>query len=181
MLASMRFKNYIWPYNPKTFEMEYRRKVIQHKIPFSGTATQNLGPKACVFKGYGEFAGSNAYKQFKALAEVFREDSPGILSHPLWPSVNAYFTKLELKQEPQEDYVRYSFEFTECSETVKNRSGRITVSEAIHMVKIGETLGSIAADNNTELEKLIILNPNIKNANILAPGTEVKLGGEVKK
>ncbi len=173
MLASMRFKDYIWPFNPKTFEMEYRRKIIQHKIPFSGNITQNMGPVACVFKGEGEFVGENAYKQFKALAAVFYEDTPGILTHPLWPTVQVYFTKLQLMQEPQTNYVRYSFEFEEWGNGKESIAKKGYVKELTHMVKAGETLGSIAAVKGTSLDKLIKLNPNVKNPNILPPGSTI--------
>lgn len=174
MLSSMRFKHYIWPYNPKTFEMEYRRKIIQHRLPFSGIVSQNMGTNARVFKGEGEFTGKNAYEQFKALANVFSEDTPGILTHPLWPSVNVYFTKLVLKQEPQENYVKYSFEFEECPSAVgKEKAAAIGV--ALHRVASGETMGAIAANNNTSLDNLIVLNPGIKNPNIIAPGTMIRI------
>lgn len=175
MLASMRFKDYIWPHNPRTFEMEYRRKVIQYRIPFSGIVSQNMGINACVFKGEGEFVGLNAYKRFTELAAVFYEDTPGMLSHPLWPSANVYFTKLKLMQEPQEDYVKYSFEFEECLDGKASAAGREYIKRATHIVKPGETLGSIAADNNAELSELIILNPEIKNLNVLTPESMIIL------
>lgn len=182
MLASMRFKTYVWPHNPKTFETEYRRKIVQHRIPFSGIVSQNMGTDACVFKGEGEFAGKNAYKRFAELAAVFYEDTPGVLSHPLWPSANVYFTKLELLQEPQEDYVRYSFEFEECLSGEKSPLGGEFVTLATRIVKPGETLGSIAAEISSNLVELLALNPWIKNGNVLTPNTEivVKSGGTGK-
>ena len=179
MLASMRFKDYVWPYNPRTFEIEYRRKLVQHRLPLSGAISQNMGPSARIFKGEGEFVGPNAYKLFEELADVFYIDTPGILSHPLWPSVNAYFTKLELKQEPQEDYVRYSFEFEEYADG-KRQLGSNYTKAVIHIVSEGETLGSIAADNNTTLSNLILLNPDIKNPNMLTPGSEISLQSGVR-
>lgn len=173
MLASMRFKTYVWPHNPKTFETEYRRKIVQHRIPFSGIVSQNMGTDACVFRGEGEFAGQYAYKRFAELAAVFYEDTPGVLSHPLWPSANVYFTKLQLLQEPQEDYVRYSFEFEECLSGEKSPLGSEYITRATRIVKPGETLGSIAAESNMSLSELIVLNPEIKNANMLTPETAI--------
>ena len=32
-LSSMRYKSYVWPHNPETFTVEYRRQVAAHKIP----------------------------------------------------------------------------------------------------------------------------------------------------
>lgn len=173
MLAPMRFKTYVWPHNPKTFETEYRRKIVQHRIPFSGIVSQNMGTDACVFRGEGEFAGKYAYKRFAELAAVFYEDSPGVLSHPMWPSATVYFTKLQLLQEPQEDYVRYSFEFEECLSGEKSPLGGEFVTLATHIVKPGETMGSIAAATKMSLSEILALNPNIKNANKLTPESEI--------
>lgn len=178
MLAAMRFKNYVWPYNPRTFEIEYRRKLVQHRLPLSGCISQNMGPSARVFKGEGEFVGPNAYEQFEELADVFYVDTPGFLSHPLWPTVKVYFTKLELKEEPQEDYVRYAFEFEEYADG-KRQFGSGYTKAVVHTVSEGETLGSIAADNNTTLSNLIVLNPDIKNSNMLVPGTKINISGGV--
>ena len=176
MLPAMRFKNYVWPYNPRTFEIEYRRRLVQHRLPLSGCISQNMGPSARVFKGEGEFVGANAYKQFEELAEIFYLDTPGILTHPLWPSVKVFFTKLELREEPQEDYVRYAFEFEEYSDGTR-RFGSSISKAVVYTVSEGETLGSIAAENNSTLSELIVLNPDIKNSNILAPGTKINIPG----
>lgn len=32
-LSSMRYKNYTWPHNPKTFVVEYRRQIAAQKVP----------------------------------------------------------------------------------------------------------------------------------------------------
>lgn len=35
-LSSMRYKNYTWPHNPKTFVVEYRRQIAAQKVPMGG-------------------------------------------------------------------------------------------------------------------------------------------------
>ena len=57
--------------------------------------------------------GEGAYSQFGALANVFHENGPGLLIHPVWQATSAYFVTLRLEQEPLPNYVRYSFSFWE--------------------------------------------------------------------
>lgn len=112
-LSPMRFKNFIWPHNPRVYSITYERKMAANKIPFGRHALQSLGQTRRVFRGEGEFVGEGAYNTFKRLATVFYEETPGPLIHPVWVATTAWFVGLELEQEPRSDYVRYSFEFWE--------------------------------------------------------------------
>lgn len=113
MLEPMKFKDYTWPHNPRSFKMEYERQLSNLKIPYAGHVLQDLGSCARVFSGEGEFFGENAHSEITKLAEVFSEGGAGVLYHPLWSSVNAVFEKLCVTEEPIENYVRYSFRFVE--------------------------------------------------------------------
>ena len=61
-LSSMRYKSYVWPHNPETFTVEYRRQVAAHKIPMGGCVLQEMGVTYRVLQGEGEFAGADAYR-----------------------------------------------------------------------------------------------------------------------
>ena len=113
LLTPMRYKTYVWPHNPASYSITYERQTAVHKVPFGRYYIQDMGPACRVMRGWGEFAGKDAYREFKQLAAVFSEDGPGLLVHPLWQISNAYFTDLKLEQEPVPDYVRYSFVFRE--------------------------------------------------------------------
>ena len=65
-----------------------------------------------VITGSGVFYGEGAFNQFKKLAALFEETTPGNLEHPIWGIRYCYFTRLELTQEPKEDCVSYRFTFT---------------------------------------------------------------------
>lgn len=112
-LTPMRYKDYVWPHNPRTYRIQYQRKVAVHKIPFGRYAMQDMGMGCRVMTGEGEFFGKDAYTEFKKLASVFYREGPGMLFHPVWQSSTAYFVELSLAQEPREDYVRYTFTFWE--------------------------------------------------------------------
>lgn len=172
MLASMRFKNYIWPHNPERFEMSYERRLSCMKLPFAGHVVQDLGSCARVFAGEGEFFGSNAYEQFRSLAEVFEQGGAGLLSHPLWPSVTAVFQKLTLIEEPGENYVRYAFRFVEYSDggtKVATQSAEPS-GGGVYIASEGESLGEIAQSIGIDTDRLMRLNPGIKNPNVLGTG-----------
>ncbi len=189
-LSSMRFKSFVWPYNPRTYTIRYERQVALHKTPFGRYCLQNLGMTRRVMEGEGEFVGKDAYERFKTLATVFYDETPGVLIHPVWQSSKAYFTQLYLTQEPQEDYVHYGFCFWECFEEDTGAALR-PVEQAgaqdsapqweqkpqtrFHSVLSGESLWKIAGIYGLRLEQLLQLNPQIKNPNLIHPGEQVRV------
>ena len=136
--------------------------------------------------------GEGAYSQFGELANVFHENGPGLLIHPVWQAASAYFVTLRLEQEPLPNYVRYSFSFWE---DVDYYSGAASVQTAgsiggtgtgtgtsptagastRYRVVQGDTLWGIAQRFGLPLETLVALNPQIKNPNLIRPGDEVRV------
>lgn len=191
MLSPMRYKNYIWPHNPRVYSIDYEKKLVVHKIPFELYRLQNLGRTNRIMAGEGEFVGEDAYSQFGMLANVFYENTPGLLVHPLWQVSNAYFVSLRLEQEPRPDYVRYSFVFWEDHSTEGDLVLRVTGSTGgteestsgstpssaprYHRVVKGDTLWALAKTYGLTLSELITLNPQIKNPNLIYVGDEVRV------
>ena len=189
-LSPMRYKDYIWPHNPKIYSISYKRRVSASKLPFGRTYMQDTGLEYRVLKGEGEFFGEGAYDEFKKLATVFYSGGPGLLIHPVWQSANAYFVRLTLEQEPVSDYVLYSFEFWETvgsfdtvlTEAVTVSSSAVTTENAAatekkyYTVRCGDTLWGIAQSYGLTLGELLELNPQIKNPNLIYAGNEVRIG-----
>ena len=190
LLKPMRFKDYTWPHNPEIYAVEYRRQIAAHKIPLGGWYLQDLGRTYRIFRGEGIFAGERAYEEFQTLAEVFDQTGPGLLVHPVWRTVSAYFVTLELMEEPLPDYVRYRFSFWEDSTAsgglvevpVEGEPEGGTDPEspaggwgAVHTVRKGETLWGIAWRYGVALTALIAANPQIKNPNLIYPGDQVRI------
>lgn len=188
----MRFKEYTWPHNPRVYAMEYQRRMGNQKVPFGRYHLQDLGPVRRVMRGEGEFTGEGAYEEFKKLASVFYSEGPGVLVHPIWQAVNAYFVSLTLAQEPRRDYVGYSFAFWEAYDGYEayarspaptaggGENGAPTAAGAAdgelwHTVAKGESLWRIAADYGAELTGVIALNPQLKNPNLIHPGEKVRV------
>ena len=201
ILSPMRFKNFVWPHNPRVYSITYERKIAVHKIPFGRHYLQSLGQTRRVLKGEGEFVGEGAYDTFKALASVFYEETPGVLVHPVWTTITAWFAGLELRQEPRRDYVAYSFEFWEvvsdstaeltavtansgaASANGGSASGSGAASGAVstavqeewYTVVKGDTLWGLSRRYGVALSTIIALNPQIKNPNLIYVGQKVRI------
>lgn len=183
MLSPMRFKNYVWPHNPRVYSIDYERKMAVGKIPFGRYFLQDLGQTNRIMAGEGEFVGEGAYQEFGKLANAFYDPGPGELVHPLWQIAKAHFVSLRLEQEPRADYVRYSFVFWEDAnqelEVKKLDTGRDTSPKpgatVFHTVVQGDTLWGIARRYDVSLEQLLGWNPGIKNPNLIRVGEKVRV------
>lgn len=188
-LSPMRYKSYVWEFNPKVYEVTYKRHIVSLKIPTGGCVMQDMGKSFKVFSGEGEFTGNGAYDKFRELAKVFEEGGSGTLVHPVWQINKAYFVSLTLRQEPRENYVAYSFEFWEDfsgsaafeklppvkTEEKENAGSENKGSETTHTVQKGETLWSVANKYGTLISELAAKNPYIKNPNDIHPGDLLKI------
>lgn len=189
ILSPMRYKTFVWPHNPRVYSITYERKVAVHKVPFGRHHLQSLGQTCRVLKGEGEFVGEDAYETFRQLANVFYDETPGTLVHPVWVTTQAWFVGLRLEQEPRRDYVRYSFEFWEVfggEDTALDVSrvdaggepatgGAAAQAPVYHIVAAGDTLWAIAVTYGVALDTLVALNPSIRNPNLIYVGEKVRV------
>ena len=171
ILSPMRFKSFVWPHNPRVYSITYERKLAVHKIPFGRHCLQSLGQTRRVLRGEGEFVGEGAYDTFKALASVFYEETPGVLAHPVWMAA-------------------YSFDFGAVGEAgdtgeLERRPTQTPGTGATpvdggqgavwHTVVRGDTLWALARRYGVALERIIALNPDIRNPNLIYPGQRVRI------
>ncbi len=189
-LTPMRYKNYVWPHNPRVYTIDYQRVMAENKVPFGRCQLQDMGMTKRVMRGEGEFVGEDAYFQFGQLATVFYDDGPGLLVHPIWQTASAYFVELRVEQEPRPDYVRYSFVFWErfppYVTSIRRVEGSNTLEETKkdnasgsqtqwHTVVRGDTLWKLANLYGLSLSELVALNPEIKNPNLIYVGQKVRV------
>lgn len=113
-MNKMTYKTFTWPQNPEHFQHTYLREPEYGKNAAGDPVFTGMGPKKLTVTGSGAFSGDTAYADFKALAAIFAQPEAGELNHPVWGNISAYFTELEMIQEPRADYVAYRFKFREA-------------------------------------------------------------------
>lgn len=138
-----------------------------------------------MLRGEGEFFGAGAYTQFRRLMEVFRSPGAGALRHPVWQCSRAYFTRLELAQEPREDYVAYSFEFCDAGEEAAAPEVAASLGTADSAaadrartvtVRTGDTLWALCRTYGLTMKQMLALNPKIRDPDLIHTGEELRIG-----
>ena len=136
-------------------------------------------------RGEGEFFGPDAYAQFRELTEVFRSAGAGELRHPVWRCSRAVFTRLELAQEPREDYVAYSFEFCDAGEQTQapkqitasaGEKGTAKAAARTVTVRTGDTLWALCRTYGLTMRQMLAYNPQIRDPNLIHTGEELRIG-----
>lgn len=171
----MKFKTFTWPNDPRTCRLQAQRATALHKYPGGTYQLEDLGVKRRILTGEGEFFGNMAYTYMDQLIRVYEEPGEGVLIHPLILLRKMMFTELEILEEPRAWYVAYRFTFTECDTEEYTASKQKPGSSGRYIVRLGDTLYSISMMNSVPLERLLGLNPDIGNPNVLTPGQVVRL------
>lgn len=112
-MSALTFKSFVWPQNPQVYQEKALREA--HFSTQSGVKNfDGMGDLQRIITGRGCFCGADAYSLFKQLLQLMEEETPGNLEHPVWGVRYCYLTGLELVQEPGENVVEYTFEFTQA-------------------------------------------------------------------
>lgn len=110
-MEKLKFRDFVWPQNPTEYRQQYLQKPVYEKNAAGETEFQGLSPLKRTITGSGVFSGGAAYDSFQALAALCGLTEPGTLVHPVWGSVSAYLTELNMEQSARGEYVEYSFTF----------------------------------------------------------------------
>lgn len=110
-MANLTYKDFVWPQNPETYRQHYLRKATYGEDETGNDVFQGLGGLKHTITGSGVFTGETAYADFLQLAALCDQVLAGQLVHPVWGTVSAFLTELEMEQEPKANWVAYSFTF----------------------------------------------------------------------
>lgn len=172
-LTPMQFRDFVWPNNPHTYSIQYRRLTAALKYPSGTYCLQDLGRTYRIMEGEGEFFGADAYQTFGQLANTFYAEKSGILRHPVWQDAEALLVQLELTQKPLADYVAYRFTFYEMP-TVPASVGAAEREKTVTLAQ-GQTLWSLCESYQITMQALLEKNPDIANPSEAAEGRTVSL------
>lgn len=178
-MMRMQYKSFIWPNNPGTYTLSCERQTAVQKIPMGGFVVQDLGKTCMVMRGEGEFFGPQALDHFQSLVRVFMQDGAGMLVHPAWHGGAAFFTNLQLTQEPREDYVSYRFEF--CQNVAEENEQQTALQPVrsstprYHTVREGENLWQICGAYGLSMRTLLGYNPGLYDPVGLTVGQKVRV------
>lgn len=124
VLGKIRYKNFVFPYNPERTAFKCGRTYIQHKYPsLAGAELEDFSVDAISITGEGVFFGKDAYKAFRQLYKTYKRKKIGKVSHPVFTDVTrGLMVNLEGNVEPELNVIHYSFEIiADTTPTVKEK------------------------------------------------------------
>ena len=98
-MDKLKYKTFVWPHNPTVYKEEYLREPQYCKGDDGEYYFDAMGEEKLTITGTGAFFGDDAFVQFKKLAKLFKETTPGNLEHPIWGIRYCYLTG-QLRQLP---------------------------------------------------------------------------------
>ena len=109
----MQLGNFVWPHDPEVLRVRYRRVVEQNVAENGLWTTVNLGRFGRTFEGEGVFYGEDAYETLSELAMCLYNGVAQELIHPKWDKAKVLLTDLEVTEECENNFLRYSFKMVE--------------------------------------------------------------------
>lgn len=171
--SQMKYKDFVFDYNPKQINIENRKNLVEIKLPFLGSVIQDLGREKRVVTGNGEFFGSDCIEKFNELSRLSQDNQSGFLFIPGIDPFRAFLKNIKMSADPTPNLISYSFEFWE--DTSLENTNFQNLNPTYHIVQPGETLWDISRLYNISTHKLLSLNPDIKRPNLLSVGQKVML------
>lgn len=168
----MRFMGYTLHHNPHTLTVTSSADIHQQNVYMATAVANNSGNNATTVKGEGVFYGESAFEQYMHLKHLYNTCKAGVLSVSDINPMYAYLSDLKLKCTPVDDYVEYTFTFTEASDYIKSEN---STAPTHYTVQQDEDLWEIACKLNIPIETLIAYNPQIKNTYSLTEGDVIKI------
>lgn len=168
-LMGMRFRDFTWRDNPVSLRVASARNVLETKVPYGMTQTEELGQERRKVTGEGYFTGEDCMDVWNSLQETFAQQGPGILQLPGVAPFWALMDSLELIGVQGKELVRYAFSFTEW-----DGQGQF-LGSGVYTAQSGESLWDYANRWSLSVETLVEANPQIQDICDLKEGEKVMI------
>lgn len=151
--ALLRYKSFVFDKNPAEITFKGEKLLSTEHIPFSGSFLREKGAKPKIIKSSGSFSGENRLNRSLEIQKLFDKGGEGMLFLSDLPPVNAVMSSLSVYEKSGSTDIFYDIEFYE----VPTEKGEI--GEKYITAKEGDSLWSISAEYDIDIEKLLELNP----------------------
>ena len=170
--GTMRFSGLTLHHNPSEIELldvsELSEDLVIGCMPFVCCN----GEKAAVLRGEGVFYGENAFEQYLALRDLYKNGTGGALSVSGIRPFYAFLARLGLKCMPVDDVVEYSFTFIEAPSLVPTEN---STAPLFHTAADGQDLWDISGITGVSVDTLVMLNPQLKSPCEVSDGDKIRV------
>lgn len=157
-LVPMRFDKFDWQHNPKSLKVSCEKTTVVLTVPYTDDVLQQFGEKPIRISGVGELFGDDCLTQYNTLYELFSSSAEGVLCIPGLKPMYAYLDKLNMSADNTPSVITYSFEFV-CTQ----KSPKCEYHSQYIEPENGESLWDIAYRCSADIDKLLMLNPDVSN------------------
>lgn len=171
-MAVMRFGEINLPHNPRTLKIENKQSVSTTDLLGGERVVRGISSELLTVKGTGELYGDKCFEQYNALKKFCFQRKPEILSLPEIGAIKAVLCKLDLSAEPKDRLLTVDFEFRQVNDA---QAAEAITPPLYHTAAKGECLWDIAYVHQVKIERLVELNPWLRNIWNIESGREVKL------
>lgn len=151
--ALLRYKSFVFDKNPAEITFKGEKILNTEHIPFSGSFLRENGAKPKIIKSSGSFSGENRLNRSLEIQKLFDKGGEGMLFLSDLPPVNSVMSSLSVYEKSGSTDIFYDIEFYEVP-AEKEEIGEKSIT-----AKEGDSLWSISAKYNIDIEKLLELNP----------------------
>lgn len=151
--ALLRYKSFVFDKNPAEITFKGEKILNTEHIPFSGSFLRENGAKPKIIKSSGSFSGENRLNRSLEIQKLFDKGGDGMLFLSDLPPVNAVMSSLSVYEKSGSTDIFYDIEFYEVP------AEKEEIGEKYIIAREGDSLWSISAKYDIDIEKLLELNP----------------------
>lgn len=168
----MRFGGLNIPHNPKNLKIVRSKKINSVRLIDGEDRLSDVFEGVSKISGTAELYGSGCFGVYEKLLRLRFQNRSEILAIPEVGAVRAVLSDLTVLCEARKDFLEIGFEFRTVTD---GRKAEKLMPYKTYTASEGESLWDIAYNSGTAIEKLVELNPSIRNINSLDEGKEVRI------